>query len=249
MTVEDDDDLTGLRRSGVAVAAARDAIVAAAEPGVSTMELDALGREVLAQHGARSAPQAAYDFPGTTCLSILPEVAHGIPSARRLRDGDVLNIDVSAELDDYWTDTGITITIGSAGHPADRLIATTHLAQADAMRAARAGAPLRSIGKAARRRAKAAGFTTIANLTGHGVGRFIHEPPSVSTVANAGDGSPLWEGLVLAIEPFLSTRATHAHEADDGWTLYVRDASLVAQVEHTVVVTGGEPIVLTASAA
>jgi methionyl aminopeptidase len=128
-------------------------------------------------------------------------------------------------------------------------VETTHLAQQDAMAAARVGAQLRSIGAAARRRARKAGFTTIANLTGHGVGSFIHETPTVATVACAGDGVQIHEGLVIAIEPFLSTGASIAHETDDGWTLAVRDASLVAQVEHTIVVTDGEPEVLTASAA
>jgi len=246
MTIDDHDDLEGLRRCGRAVAAARDAMVDAARPGVTTFELDEVGRRVLAEHGARSAPQLAYDFPGTTCISVLPEIAHGIPSQRVLNDGDVVNIDVSAELDGYWTDTGVTVAIGDAGPDAGRLIETTREAQRLAMQAARAGAPLRSVGRAAARHARRNGYTTVANLTGHGVGRFIHEPPSVATVACAGDGAPLVEGLVLAIEPFLSTGATHAHEADDGWTLHVRDASLVAQVEHTIVVTNGEPLVLTA---
>lgn len=247
MTIDDQDDLDGLWRCGRAVAAARDAMVAAARPGVTTAELDDLGRRVLAEHGARSAPQLAYDFPGATCISVLPEVAHGIPSKRVLRDGDVVNIDVSAELDGYWTDTGITVAVGDAGPEAARLIETTREAQGLAMRAARAGSPVRAIGRAAARHARRNGYTTIANLTGHGVGRFIHEPPSIAPVSCAGDGVSLVEGLVLAVEPFLSTGATVAYEGDDGWTLDVRDGSLVAQLEHTIVVTNGEPLVLTAA--
>ncbi len=246
MTIDDQDDLDGLQRCGRAVAAARDAMVEAARPGITTLDLDEVGRRVLAEHGARSAPQLAYDFPGTTCISVLPEIAHGIPSKRELRDGDVVNIDVSAELDGYWTDTGVTIAIGDAGPEAERLLETTREAQRLAMGAARAGSPVRAIGRAAARHARRNGYTTIANLTGHGVGQFIHEPPSIATVACAGDGVALVEGLVLAVEPFLSTRATIAHEADDGWTLHVRDESLVAQLEHTIVVTDGEPLVLTA---
>jgi methionyl aminopeptidase len=249
MTIDDADDLAGLRRSGTVVAAARDAMVGAATVGMTTLELDAIGRHVLDAHGARSAPQLAYEFPGTTCISILPVVAHGIPSDRRLVEGDVVNIDVSAELDGYWTDTGISIVVGEGSALARRLVETTHRAQADAMAAARAGARLRSVGAAVRKRARRAGFTTIANLTGHGVGRFIHEEPSVATVACAGDGALLHEGLVIAIEPFLSTRASLAFEGDDGWALEVRDESLVAQVEHTIVVMDGEPEVITASAA
>lgn len=248
MTIEDDDDLEGLRRVARAVAEARDAMLAAVAPGISTGALDAIGRDVLRRHGARSAPRTV-GFPAATCISINDEAAHGIPSGmRKLREGDLVNVDVSAELDGYWADNGASAPVGQVTNQATRLLEATRLAQRDAMAAARAGQPLRRIGSAVERRARKHGFHVIANLCGHGVGRGLHEAPSVPSFDNPGDPTRLWEGLVLAIEPFLSTGATYAVEDADGWTLRTPDASLAAQYEHTVVVTAGQPLVLTATA-
>jgi methionyl aminopeptidase len=247
MTVDNDDDIVGLRRAGRAVAEARDAMLAAIEPGMTTADLDAIARDVFRAHGARSAPQLAYGFPGTTCISINEQAAHGIPSQRRLRAGDLVNIDVSAELDGYWADTGASASVGSPTPEVRRLLDATRGARRDAISAARAGRPLRHIGRAIQRRARRQGFSIVANLCGHGVGRHIHEKPSVPGFDDPRDRTVLWEGLVLAIEPFLSPSATHAVEEDDGWTLSTNDGSLVAQFEHTVVVTRGEPLVMTAS--
>lgn len=250
MTVEHDDDLEGLRRASRAVADARDAMLAAVAPGITTGDLDAIGRDTLRAHGARSAPQEAYRFPGWTCISVNDEAAHGIPSLRRhLHEGDLVNVDVSAVVDGYWSDTGASAPVGQVSDEATRLLEATRLAQADAMAVARAGRPIRHIGRAVERRARRHGFTVVANLCGHGVGRFIHEPPSVSSVEDRSDRTVLWEGLVLAVEPFLSTGADLVHESADGWTLRTPDGSRTAQFEHTIVVTGGAPLVLTASQA
>jgi methionyl aminopeptidase len=250
VTVEDEAELEGLRRVGRAVADARDAMLAAVAPDVTTGELDAVGREVLRRHGARSAPRLAYGFPGTTCISVNDEAAHGIPSGTRaLRAGDLVNVDVSAELDGFWADTGASAPVGEVTRQAQRLLEATRLAQRDATAAARAGRPLRHIARAVQRRARRHGFTVVANLSGHGVGRGIHEPPTVASIEDPTDPTLLWDGLVLAIEPFLSISARYAIEDADGWTLHTNDGSLVAQFEHTVVVTAGEPLVLTASAA
>jgi methionyl aminopeptidase len=246
MTVDGEHDVQGLRLAGRAVADARDAMLRAIEPGISSADLDAIAREVLRRHGARSAPQLAYGFPGTTCISINHEAAHGIPSTtRRLRDGDVVNVDVSAELDGYWADTGASAAVGTVAPHVRHLLDATREAQRDGMRAARAGRPLRHIGRAVQRCARRHRLRVIANLCGHGVGRSIHESPSVPAVEDVRDRTVLWEGLVLAIEPFLSPTATLAIDGDDGWTLTTVDGSLAAQFEHTLIVTNGEPIVLT----
>jgi methionyl aminopeptidase len=248
MTVDGEQDVEGLRLAGRAVAIARDTMLAAVEPGITTADLDAIAREVLHEHGARSAPQLAYGFPGTTCISVNHEAAHGIPSSdRRLRAGDIVNIDVSAELDGYWADTGASAAVGEPTAQIRHLLDATREAQRDGMAAARAGRPLRHIGRAVQRCARRHRLRVIENLCGHGVGRSIHEKPSVPGVEDVRDRTVLWEGLVLAIEPFLSTSATYAIEEDDGWTLSTSDGSLVAQFEHTVIVTNGKPIVLTAS--
>ena len=243
MTIDHDDDLIGLRRAGRVVAEARDAMLAAVAPGVTTAELDALGREVLDTHGARPAPPTV-GFPAATCVSVNDEAAHGIPSSRALRDGDLVNVDVSAELDGYWADTGASRAVGTVSLRARQLLDAARLANRDGVAAATAGRPLRHIGRAVERRARRHGFSVLRNLCGHGTGGGLWEPPNVPGVEDRRDTTTLWEGLVLAIEPFLTTGAQWAHEADDGWTLRT-PGHLSAQFEHTVVVTNGAPIVLT----
>lgn len=249
MTVNHESDLEALKAIGKVVAEARDTMGKAVEPGITTGDLDAIGREVLDKHGARSAPQLAYKFPGATCISVNDEIAHGIPSLRRkLHDGDVVNIDVSAELDGYWADTGASFAVGRITARDLELLAVTKQALHDGMREARAGNSVREIGRAVEKRAHRSGFHVVRNLCGHGVGRFIHEPPSVPNTKLEGSRQRLWEGLVITIEPFLTTGATSYYEMDDGWTLRTPDGSRGAQYEHTMVITHGEPIVITVAA-
>src|SRR4051812_1866623 len=157
MSIDGQEDVVGLQRAGAAVAEARDTMAAHVAAGVSTKELDAIAREVLRRHGARSAPQLAYSFPGTTCISVNDELAHGVPSARVLRDGDLVNLDVSAELDGYWADTGASCPVGEVKPRLRSLLFTTRGALGDALREARAGAPIRNIGRAVEQRARRAG--------------------------------------------------------------------------------------------
>ena len=248
MSINDEHDIEGLKRVGAVVAAARDAMGAHVAAGVTTAELDAIGKEHLDRHGARSAPQLAYGFPGVTCISVNDELAHGIPSRERvLCEGDLVNIDVSAELDGYWADSGASFAVGKVSARESALLETTRLALEDAMSQARAGEPLRIIGRAVERRARRCGFKVVRNLAGHGVGRYIHEEPQVLNTYRAQDRTLLTEGLVITIEPFLSTSATIAVEGDDGWTLCSNDGSRGAQFEHTLIITRGEPIVVTRS--
>jgi len=248
MTINHQSDIEALKLIGAVVAEARDTMGAAVEPGMTTADLDAIGREVLAKHGARSAPQLAYKFPAATCISVNDEIAHGIPSPkRRLNAGDLVNIDVSAELDGYWADTGASFAVGRASARDLELLAVTKQALHDGMHEARAGNALREIGRAVEKRAHRSGFHVVRNLCGHGVGRFIHEPPSVPNTKLEGSRQRLWEGLVITIEPFLTTSATSYYEADDGWTLRTPDGSRGAQFEHTLVITSGAPLVMTAS--
>lgn len=250
MTIENRADVEALLRVGAVVARARDAMGARVAPGVTTAELDAIGRGILDEHGARSAPELAYGFPAATCISVNDELAHGIPSEERvLRQGDLVNIDVSAELDGYWADTGASFAVGTVSRKSAGLLWATRQALREAMAEARDGRPIRNIGRAVERRARSSGFHVVRDLCGHGVGRHIHEAPSVPNVARRGDGTRLWEGLVIAIEPFLTTGARTVTEAGDGWTLRTPDGSRGAQYEHTLIVTRGEPIVVTLGAA
>ena len=246
MTIADESDVVALMRVGAVVAEARDEMAEHVAPGITTAELDAIGRAVLEKHGARSAPQLAYDFPAATCISVNDELAHGIPSASRvLREGDLINIDVSAELDGYWADTGASFPVGRVTQRAAALLWATRASLQDAMREARAGASLARIGRAVEQRAKRAGFKVVKDLSGHGVGRFIHEAPTIPNTEAEGRGMSLWKGLVMTIEPFLTTSATRVIEAKDGWTLRTPDGSWGAQFEHTMIITQGAPLVVT----
>ncbi|MET0533949.1 MAG: type I methionyl aminopeptidase [Steroidobacter sp.] len=246
MSVDGTHDIEALKRIGAIVAEARDVMGARVAPGVTTAELDAIGKEVLDRHGARSAPQLAYNFPGVTCISVNDDIAHGVPTAERvLREGDLVNIDVSAELDGYWADTGASFPVGAVSAEAQELLQATRLALTDAMNEARAGALINRIGRAVERRARRCGFRVVRNLCGHGVGRYIHEEPSVPNTFNRLDRSVLREGQVITIEPFLTTGATIAVTGSDGWTLCTPDGSLGAQFEHTLIITRGRPIVVT----
>lgn len=249
MTVENEKDWAGLRRIGQIVARARDEMLRSIAPGMTTAELDGIGEAVLKRHGATPAPRKEYNFPGATCISINDVAAHGIPGKRTIRAGDIVNVDVSAELDGYYADTGATIVVEGAPQETElkrRLVESSRKALDAGMAEARSGAKLNRIGKAIEREARSRGFTVIRNLAGHGVGRKLHEEPGdIMNFENKRDGRLLKNGVVLAIETFLSTGAEYALEEEDGWTIRTPDRSLVAQFEHTVVVTKDGPVILT----
>ena len=246
MTIETHDDIAGLQRIGRVVSLVLQRMLDAAEPGMTTRELDALGAGWLAEHGARSAPRLTYDFPGHTCISINEEAAHGIPGDRVIRAGDVLNIDVSAQLGGYWADTGGTRVVPPTTAQKTRLCHATRMALAAAMQEARAGRPINRIGAAIERTARAYGLRVIENLGSHGVGRALHEAPEhIAGYHDPRDTRVLTEGMVITIEPFLSTRSRQVTEAADGWTLVGAPGNLSAQYEHTMIITRGEPIVVT----
>jgi len=246
MTVDDDNDISGLRLIGAAVADARETMGRAAVPGITTAALDEIGERVLRRHGARSAPQLAYGFPGVTCISVNDELAHGVPSpSKRLSAGDIVNIDVSAELNGYWADTGASFAVDQISEDDQILLQATRTALTEAMEGTRAGALRRDVGRVVERRAEAEGFFVIEELAGHGVGRHIHEEPEVPNVYVATDRYRFREGQVLTIEPFFTVNPTFVVEDEDGWTLSTADGCRGAQFEHTIILTRGRPIVVT----
>ncbi len=248
MTAESQDDIDGILNVGRVVARVRDAMLSAVEPGMTTAELDELGSELLDRFGARSAPRVTYNFPGATCISINEEAAHGIPGRRIIQAGDVVNVDVSAELDGYFADTGGTVVVPPVASVKARLCHAARLALKHALAEARADTPINRIGKAIQRTAKSHGFKIIKNLAGHGIGRSLHEEPQgIVGYYDRLDTRRLQQGQVIAIEPFLSTKSTYVTEAEDGWTLVGHPANLSAQYEHTIIVTRGAPIVATLS--
>lgn len=245
MTIEHASELEGLRRAGALVASVLATMRDAAVPGIRTRELDAIGAERLREAGARSAPQLTYGFPGATCISVNAVVAHGVPGDAALREGDLVNVDVSAELDGYFADTGASFVVGTASAGQRRLLDATRDARDAAIAQLRAGGRLNGIGRTIEALAARRGLRVIRNLGSHGVGRALHEAPGhIPGHYVPRDDRRLHEGMVITVEPFLATHCSRAEEADDGWSLFCR-RGLAAQFEHTVVVTAGDPIVLT----
>jgi methionyl aminopeptidase len=246
MTIETEDQLEKLRTVGSLVARTLRTMGKAIEPGMTTMELDDLGRGLLEAGGARSAPQLTYGFPGATCISVAPDCAHGIPGERALQAGDLINIDVSAELDGYYGDTGASFLVPPVAPRLARLCRDGRRAMWAGIRAVRSGRPLNEVGRSIETFARSKGYSLIRNLASHGVGRSLHEEPSdIPTWYEPRDRRTITEGLVFTIEPFLSLGATLVEEGDDGWTLRPPSGEPVVQFEHTLVATRRGPLVLT----
>lgn len=245
MTVDSDNDILHLKAIGRICAQTLQTMLKAVRPGITTAELDEMGRALLEAEGARSAPQVMYNFPGATCISVAPVIAHGIPNAHALKDDDLIHIDVSAELDGYYADTGASIIVTKRPE-AEKLLEATKSTLWKILRNARAGRPLNEIGRTVQVEAQKHGYNPIVDLTGHGIGRKLHEAPNeILNFYNPRDKRILNEGLVLAIEPFLTTGRGRVTEQADGWSLRTVDNAIAAQFEHTVIITKGQPIVLT----
>lgn len=245
MNARTQDDINGLAKAGLAVREAFDAMVDATVAGVTTMQLDQIGAQVLKRWGAMSAPQLYYDFPGTTCISVNEEAAHGIPSGRRLCAGDMVNIDVSANLGGYVADMGESFTVGAPSAEQARLIAAVKEAVDAAISQVKGGRSLNVIGRAVQAIADRDGYQIVQNLGSHGVGRSIHEEPSYIPYDNPSEERKLTRGMVLTIEPFFATGASWVDEGEDGWTLSVPRGTMVAQYEHTLIVTDHGAVVVT----
>lgn len=247
MSIDSDADLKGLQRAGRAVAITLAEMGAAVRPGVTTGELDALAGRVLARLGAQSAPRLVYKFPGHTCISVNDEIVHGVPGPRVLQPGDVLKLDVTAECGGYIADAATTVLLGPVDPLAQRLKDCAVAALALGLAAARAGRLVSDIGRAVNGCATAAGFAVVRELCGHGVGRSIHEPPEVPNYPDRFSRTRLTDGLVIAVEPMLSATSSRAVESGDGWTIRTRNRSLAVHEEHTIVVSDGAPLILTAA--
>jgi methionyl aminopeptidase len=245
MSVETAQELAGLRRVGGLVAKTLRVLRGEVRPGVTTAELDERAADLFARHGATSAPRTTCGFPGTICISVNEEVVHGVPGPRCLREGDLVKLDVTPELDGFVTDAAITVPVGRPTAETVELIRAAHACLRRAVAAAVTGAPLRAIGAATERTAQRHGATPFRELRGHGVGRHIHEDPSVPNVDVPGLRQRLNHGLVLAIEPMITMGRPELVTRRDGWTIATADGSLAAHVEHTVVVLENRPLVLT----
>lgn len=247
MTISNEDEFDALKEIGRIVAETLRAMGAALEPGISTAELDQLGRKLLEQAGARSGPELCYDFPGATCISVNEEIAHGIPGNRCIDKGDLVNIDVSAEKNGFFADTGASFTVPPVTRNIERLCRDGKRAMWTGIAQVGADKPLSGIGKAIGAFAHKNRYTLVRNLASHGVGRSLHEEPeSIATWPDRSERRIINDGLVFTVEPFLSLGAEWAENGeDDDWTLYSEPRAPTVQFEHTIVATRTGPVVVT----
>jgi methionyl aminopeptidase len=249
MTISSREDLEGMRRVGQLVADAHAYLATQVKAGLTTAELDERGARFLRARGARSAPQFTYGFPGFNLISVNDEIVHGVPGPRRLAPGDLVKIDVTAELGGFIADAARTIALPGATSIARQLAKCARQAFDAALGAFALGRPLRSIGRVIERTAERAGFAVLRELAGHSVGRTIHEPPSMPNFDDPSERAFVHEGLVLAVEPMIATRRARVIEDPDGWTLRTHNGALAAHYENTIVIREGRPLILTATTA
>lgn len=247
MSITNEAELAGMKKASEAVALALKEMTRYAAPGISTKQLDEYGAGVLNALGAKSAPYLTYGFPGWTCISVNNEFCHGIPSATTiLKEGDLINIDVSAELDGFWSDNGGSFVLGEDIHQHQKLVDASKAILQKAISYIKGGVRIADIGHLIETEAKKRGYKVIKNLTGHGVGRSLHEEPS--EIANYRDRynyTRFRKNSVVAIETFISTTSTLATTLNDGWTMVGNRGGYMAQHEHTIVITDGQPMILT----
>lgn len=248
MSITNDTELEGMKRVSEAVGVTLKKMREYAKPGMSTKELDLYGADILNSFGAISAPNSTYGFPGFTCICVNEEVAHGVPSEDKiLKEGDLVNIDVSAQLNGFWADNGGSFILGKDIHQRQKLVDASKNILHKALMQIRGGVKIADIGRYIETEAKKSGYKVIKNLVGHGVGRSLHEEPTeIPCFYDKDNNNRFRKNTTIAVETFISTRGTHAKEKSDGWTLVTGDGSYVAQHEHTVMVTDGKPLILTA---
>lgn len=236
-----------MRAAGAVVQLMLQAMSAEVRPGITTAELDQAGASVMRQHGAQSAPALVYGFPGTSCISLNEEAVHGIPGPRALQEGDLVKLDVTVEKDGFMADAAVTVPVGEVAEELRSLIACAERAFAKAMLVARAGFRVWEIGRVVEREVRHSGFSVIRNLAGHGIGRTIHEEPRVPNYPAADANQVLTEGLVITVEPIIAAGSGRAFTAPDKWTIVTADHRPSAHYEHTLMITKGAPILLTAA--
>ena len=249
MSIESMADWVGLRAVSDVARQTLALLARHVRPGVTTAALDEMARQFILARGARSAPAMVYGFPGTVLISINDEVVHGVPGPRRIRPGDLVSLDVTLELDGYVADAARSLVVPPGQDAAHRLVSCAQAAFDAALEVATAGTRVNEIGRAVQREARRHGFAVVKGLCGHGVGRTIHEPPSVPNEWDPTQTDVLTEGLVITIEPMLALGSGRPVEDADGWTIRTRDRGLAAHYEDTVVITRGRPVVLTGTAA
>ena len=239
------DEIRTMRRAGRVVAEMHDRIRSALRPGVTTLQLDAIGREVLERRGARSNFLGYHGYPAVICASPNDVVVHGIPDGRVLDDGDIVSIDCGAIVDRYHGDAAFTAGVGTIDAEAERLVDVTRRALEVGIAELRSGGRLGDLGAAVESTIERAGFSVVRDYVGHGIGTAMHEPPDVPNFGKPGRGKKVTVGDVFAVEPMVCAGSDATEVLDDGWTVVTVDGSLAAHWEHTVAVTDDGPEILT----
>ncbi len=247
MSIDGPEQMDGMRAAGAVVRAMLDAMKSAVRPGITTLELDHIGAEVMREGGAKSGPQLVYKFPGVNCISVNEEAVHGIPGKRVLKTGDLVKLDVTVEKNGFMADAAVTVAVGEVTDERQRLAECAERAFAHAMLVAHAGIRVSEIGLVVEREVRRSGFSVIRELAGHGIGRTIHEKPIVPNYHDPRSEEVLTEGLVITVEPIIAAGSGRSRLAADGWTMVTADGRPSAHHEHTIVITKSEPIVLTAA--
>jgi methionyl aminopeptidase len=222
-------------------------LAGAVRAGMTTGELDALAERLVRDAGAEPAFKGYRGFPATLCVSINQEVVHGIPSsARALKRGDIVSIDMGVKLDGFYGDSAVTVPVGEVSERTQDLLRVTREALERAITQVQVGGRLSDIGHAVQQWVESHGFSVVREFVGHGIGEHLHEEPQIPNYGQPGRGPKLAEGMVLAIEPMVAMGKPEVKVLSDGWTAVTKDGSLAAHFEHTVAVTAGGPLVLTA---
>lgn len=247
MYVSTASELEGMKAIGYAVAHTLKEMVKYAEVGMSTWELDQHGARILEELGAKSAPKLTYNFPGWTCISVNGEFCHGIPSKTRiLQEGDIINVDVSAELAGFWADNGSSFVLGKDIHGHQALVDASKMILQKTIARIHGGVKIAEIGGFMETEAKRLGYKVIRNLGGHGVGKSLHEQPDeLMNYRQKEDQRRFRKNTVVAIETFISTTSTLAVEQQDGWTMLGNKGGFMAQHEHTLLITDEKPLLFT----
>lgn len=249
ITLKSQRELDLMARGGQILAATLDLLRREVRAGISTKELDAIAERFIRSHpGATPAFKGLYGFPASVCTSVNEEIVHGIPSAKRvLREGDLVKLDVGVKYEGYYTDSAITVPVGTVDAESARLIEVTQRALQAGIEAARVGNHIGDIGAAIERVVKEAGYSTAADLVGHYVGTKPHGDPQVPNYGVPKRGAKLLPGLTIAIEPMVNVGRAETRTLRDQWTVVTADGSRSAHFEHTVAITENGPRVLTAA--
>ncbi|AOW16340.1 type I methionyl aminopeptidase [Polaribacter vadi] len=247
MSITKEAELIGMKKISEVVGTTLKLMIEYAKVGMSTKELDEYGGEILKRYEAKSAPYETYGFPGYACISVNKEAAHGIPSEKKiLKEGDLINIDVSAELNGFWSDNGGSFILGKDIHKHQPLVDASKNILRKAIHNIKGGVKISEIGYLIETEAKKSGFKVIKNLAGHGVGRSLHEEPeNILNYRVKSNKERFKKNTTVAIETFISTKSTIAVELNDGWTLVGNKGGYVTQHEQTILITDKNPVILT----